>query len=731
MIKEEEILNQALLHHQKGNFQEAQALYGKILQQNPNNDSALYFLGVMMQQLGHFDNAVSYIEKAAEFNPMPDYYKDLGNILFDINKTEEAIKYYSKFIALNPDDLDILYNLGILYYKIKDFNKAINCFEKVLSLNINDIEACNNLVNVLFDLGTLLVNKKNLSEAILCYKKAVELQPDNAEAHYNLASAFREKELYTEAIKYYKKALEIKPDFIDAYNNLGLALIKNNETEKAIKYYKKALEIKPDFIDAYNNLGVALDENGETEEAVFYFKKTLEFDKSHIEALNNLGKALFDMAEFEQSIECYRKLLEIKPDYAEAHNNFGVVLNEIDYTDEAVKYFKKALEIKPDYLEVYLNLGKAFYNKGDVKESLKCYEKALEIKPDYAEAYNNLGTLLKENNEPEEAVKYYQKALEIKPAYADAMFGMSVMYLITGDFEKGWEYYEYRFQMSNKQRTKVPAFPMPKWNGSSLENKAIYVYYEQGLGDTLHFARYLPVLADMGAKVIFKPHAGLEELLRNSSLKAEIINNSNPDNIIKFDEHIPLLSIPRVLKANFDNIPAKTGYLKANPVKIAYYKEKYFNNNFFKVGIFWQGRKQHKNDRNRSTLLKYFYKLSQLENIKIYSFQKGYGVEQLDNLPDDIKIVNLGETFNDFSDTAAAMENLDLFITIDTSVAHLAAALGKKTWILLPFVAEWRWLTDKDESYWYESAKLFRQKEPGNWEELFERVIKNIKNMLN
>ncbi|HBH18812.1 MAG TPA: hypothetical protein DDX14_07755, partial [Cyanobacteria bacterium UBA9579] len=455
------------------------------------------------------------------------------------------------------------------------------------------------------------------------------------------------------------------------------------------------------------------------------FEKVIQLNPDYAEGYYNLGNSLQEKGEFEKAQLCFQKSVELKSDFTEAYNNLGLILSKQLQFDKAMEYYKKAIDLDPDYCDSYINLGSALNEKGQSEEARKYFHKALEIKPDFAEAYINLGKSFYLSTDLEESEECYQKALLIKPEYADAYFGLALINLLKGNFDKGWEYYEYRFSLYDQKFLKKPAFTKPKWAGESLQNKTILIHHEQGFGDSLQFVRYLPVLHSMGAKVLFKSPKELEELLKQSDLKAEIINNS----IVEYDMYAYLMSMPYYLKTDSENIPFKDKYLKANPEKINDYREKYFKTDKFKVGIFWQGRKWY-GDKNRSLPLEYFIKLSQLKNIQLYSLQKGDGIEQLENIPSGIDIINLGKTFNDFSDTAAAIENLDLFITIDTSVAHLSAGLGIPTWILLPFTPEWRWGINTNESYWYDSVKLFRQIGTGNWSELMNRVIAEVKRLL-
>lgn len=652
MSEEQEILNLALQHYREKNYRESEILLNQVLAQNSSSDTALYFLGLISYIDNHYDEAVKYIGKAVRINPKADYYKDLGNILFDIDQKEEAISCYNMILALNPDDSEIHYNLALIYQDKKLLKPAISHLENVIRLEPDDVESYNRL-------GIIYYNDlKNIDEAI----------------------------------KYFEKAININPDYADGYFNLGLAYNLLKDTDKAVKCYLKTVELVPDYLNAYFNLGILSSNN--PAEAVKYFKKVIELNPDYAEAFYNLAKSFQELEETEKAVNFYKKAIELKPDFAEAYNNLGTVLNKSDYIEEAVTCFKKAIKLKPDYLD----------------------------------SYNNLGDLYRYRNQTEKAFECYEKALEFDLENPDAITCIGLLYLQKKDFEKGWKFYESRFNTNNKFKPVEPKLSKPRWNGiESLNGKTIYVYCEQGLGDSILFARFLPVLADMGAKVLFKVQPGLEKLFEQSDLKAEIIGYLTPDDSLEFDTYIPLVSLPYALKTQPANIPYSSGYLKADPEKVTFYKEKYFNNNLFKIGINWQCKNIFHQDLHRSIPdISYFYKIARLQGLKIYSLQKGKGVEQLDSLPEDVEIINLGKTFNDFSDTAAAIKNLDLIISVDTSVPLLSGALGKPTWILIEYAADWKWFLDSNDSPWFKNVKLFRQKSFRIWDYPVENIYNNL-----
>jgi len=555
--------------------------------------------------------------------------------------------------------------------------------------------------DVLFDTALQYYQSGNLQQAEMICRQTVKGEPGRADAWYMLGLISGRMGRYDESVCYIDKAILINPDEHFYYNDIGVSLKFKGSLNEAKERLEKAIELKPDYAEAYDNLGAVLQDMGLFDEAVTNHRKSLLLNPYCSVAYNNLGNTLREQGFYDEAVENFKKALSLKPDYAEAYSNMGLALTEKGALDEAVENCRKALELRPGFAGAFNNLGTAFSDKGIIAEAVNNYKKSLTVDPDFSAAHKNLG----------------------------------MTYLLLKDFERGWREYEWRLNIF-----KVPPLAKPKWDGSPLNNKTILVYHEQGLGDTLQFVRFLPELHDKSGakKVMFIPQKGLEQLFRESDLKAEILAPDASAETLEYDTNIHLMSLPLIFRTNFENIPFKgKRYLKANPEKVEWYRKKFFSTTSFsptpytlspaplKLGIFWQGSPEFRRSKDKAIPLPYFYSFCRMPGVKVYSLQKGYGIEQLNDLPEGIEIVNLGETFNDFSDTAAAIENLDLIITIDTAVAHLSGALGKKTWILHPPFAEWRWHLDMDYSPWYEDVRLFRHKELGkkDWEEMMERVV--------
>lgn len=429
----------------------------------------------------------------------------------------------------------------------------------------------------------------------------------------------------------------------------------------------------------------------------------------------------------------YIEILKRNPSELNALNLLGFLKMQINQLNEAILYLEKAVTLHPNFFEACFNLALAYKNNNELNKSIITYKKALQIVPESSETYFNLANIYENQlNDSFTAIEYYKKALEYNKKDSDngLKYALGITCLKIKDFQQGWEYYEARLckefavlTQTMQYRDKITSKPI--WTGEDVKDKTLFVYYESGLGDTILFCRYLSLLKDKCAKVLFCPQICFTEFFKENNFGAEIIDSKTLPDEIDFDYHIPIMSIPYVLKLYTENVPLPEGYIKANIEKTKEYKDKYFNTNKLKVGIKWKGNTSY--DLERVISLKSFYKLFDFKNIQFYSLQKGDGVEELSEIPNSYNVVDLGQTFKTFSDTAAAIENIDLVICNDTSVAHLAGAMGKPCWILLPYIQNWRWSTDTSYCYWYKSVKLFKQNKPGNWDEVFEEVLRELK----
>ncbi len=350
------------------------------------------------------------------------------------------------------------------------------------------------------------------------------------------------------------------------------------------------------------------------------------------------------------------------------------------------------------------------------------FQNALQKKPDFVDVYNKIGFILQNKGLIEEAIKYFQKGLEIEPDNIDSHFNLAFPFLLLGNFEQGWKEYEWRRKLTDFSRRE---FSQQSWDSSDISGKTILLYAEQGFGDTIQFIRYVPLVAKKVTKIIIECQQQLISLFQNIEGIQQII--AYGEQLPLFDIYCPLLSLPLIFRTTIDTIPAEIPYIKVDEVLLQKWKDKTKEHKSeFKVGLSWAGNPKHKNDRNRSFPLETFAPLVKFDNIVFYSLQKGKGSKQAKNPPHGMKLIDYTDEIIDFSDTAALIMNLDLVISADTAVAHLAGALGKPVWTLLPFVPDWRWMLNREDSPWYPTMRLFRQPATGDW----KSVIVNVMNKL-
>jgi len=536
---------------------------------------------------------------------------------------------------------------------------------------------------------------------------------------------------YAEAVESYRELLQTDPANAELYVNIGIALKAQGKSDVAIANYKQAIQLKPELAEAYYNLANAFRDQQRYAEAIENYRQAVTLKPDLAQAYYNMGDALRSNKQPEEAIEAFRKAVTIKPGYAIAHNNLAMILNDIGRSAEAIENYRKAIQSRPDYAQAHNNLGIALKNQGRLDEAIASYAEAVRLKSDYPEAYYNMGIALHARGDHDRALECWQRAIELAPDYAQAHWNRSLVLLLEGRYDEGWREYEWR------RRTNLLAFAYPhkldkpRWDGKPFAGKKLLVHYEQGLGDNLQFVRYLPMVKQLGGTVIFETLKPLGSLLRNFDGIDELIEaspDSPPD--VEFDVYTSLMDLPGIFGTTVDNIPAEVPYLHADPARVECWRGR-LSGAGLKVGLVWSGRPMGTNEvlslQHRSCRLEHFLALADIPDVSLYGLQKGPAAEQAAQLSKQIVARNYGEQFEDFGDTAAAIENLDLVISIDTSVAHLAGAMGKPVWVLLKSDADWRWLLDRDDCPWYPTMRLFRQNKPYDWTEVLGRVADELR----
>jgi len=388
-----------------------------------------------------------------------------------------------------------------------------------------------------------------------------------------------------------------------------------------------------------------------------------------------------------------------------------------------VESYNQAIRLKPDYAEAWSNRGLALQELKQLEAALESYNKSIEIDPDYADAYSGRGNVLLEFKQWEEAVASYDQAIAVKPDYANNYWNKSLALLSGGKYLEGWELYEWRWKKKEFTSPKRN-FSEPLWLGNeSIAGKTILLHSEQGLGDTIQFCRYVKLVADLGARIIFEVESTLIGLLRQFYDISEFIAKGDP--LPPFDTHCPLMSLPLAFKTTIETIPFASKYLSGDPERVAEWSSRLGEKSGPRIGLAWSGSAIHKNDRNRSILLSAMMRHLPPE-FKYVSLQKEFREVDKATLESMKNIAHYGDQLGDFADTAALCELMDVVISVDTSVAHLSGAMGKPTWVMLPYSSDWRWLFDRSDSPWYESARLYRQEKAVDWQGVLARVSADL-----
>jgi Flp pilus assembly protein TadD len=519
-------------------------------------------------------------------------------------------------------------------------------------------------------------NSGRLREAEMILQRTLAAVPDHPRVLELLAIVMHQLGRGSAGIELLRRALDLEPDNAGFRSNLGAMLAGYGEPVKAAAELRKAIALAPNLADAHNNLG---------------------------NVLRTLGEPIEAVAEF-------RKSLAAKADLPEAHNNLGASLQELGRLDEALDELRGALRIRPDYPEALNNLGNVLQELGRPDEAIEKYRSAITIRPNYAEAHQHLAIALRSLNRLDEAMREFRTALELRPRYAEALWGISFLMLLQGDFSNGWRTFESRQHLSH--RSWLFDVAQPLWEGESLEGKSILLYGEQGLGDVVQFARYVPMVKARGGKVVVACQSTLKRFLVGQVGIESIVTEGFA--LPSCDLRCALMSLPRIFQTTPDTIPAKVPYLRADPALSQRWKGRLGElARQLNVGLVWAGNRKHLNDRNRSIPLSAFEPLRRIPGLRLISLQKGDAAGEATASASGM--VDWTSDLSDLAETAALVDNLDLVISVDTSVAHLAGAMGKRAWTLIPFAPDWRWMLNRSDSPWYPTMRLFRQPALHDW----------------
>ena len=606
------------------------------------------------------------------------------------NRLVEAEAIYLRLLDQNPADAECLQLLGLIHADTDRVDTSLQLLRLAIGIAGPKPWLCRNL-------GIILERNGDLAAAAACYRQALEEAPKDHELWAALANTLTSLERWSDAISAWTKALE-SASSIEYRLRLANTLALTGELTNAVAQYDIILGQDPSHIEATFHRAVAYMQENEAPTAIEGFRRTLKLDPLHARAANNLGILYQLDRDYPNATKSYQLAIRSDRTFHVALYNLGTAWLEASHPRNAIGIFRKVLRLNPEHTAAWTNLGNAWLARNQTLTAIDCYEKAHFITPEDAAPEWNLG----------------------------------IVRLLTGDFRRGWEGYERRYDVKGASQRRP--FATPLWRGEPLAGKSLLLHAEQGLGDTLQFIRYASLFEEQGARIIVECQPELLPLLVGSNGVSEWIAAPKRaagatavvpvDHLPETDYQLPMMSAPWRAATVLDSIPFPEGYLRApGAASDRWRKWLRTQGKDLRVGICWAGNPNHKNDRNRSIPPEFLAVLGEVSNVEWVNLQKGHPMAP------SLAMRNAARELNDFADTAGLIENLDLVISVDTSVAHLAGALGKPVWVLVPFAPDWRWLLERSDSPWYAGARLFRQPEAGKWREVLQEVAHALEEM--
>lgn len=600
----------------------------------------------------------------------------------------DAERLYRQILAAQPDHSDSLHLLGVISYQRGDYAQALDQIDIALEKNPQNSLVWNQR-------GLALHRLKRFADALGSYDRALTLWPDHPEALCNRGVALHDLKRFEAALASYDRALAVRPHYAEAFRYRGAALIELKRVDEALASFDRALAIQPDYADALISRGELLMELKRYDEALVSYDRALALALDSAELHYNRGNALRALKQFDQALASFELALARRPDYAWAHSCRGIALHELGRYEEALASQERALALEPDSAITHSNRGVALYHLRRLDEAIASLERALALQPDLAEAH-----------------------------FAEAHYRQ-----LTGDLARGWEKAEWRWQVEPLKSSKKRSMAQPQWSGAQdIAGKTVLLHSADGFGDAIQFCRYAPHVAARGARVILEVLKPQQELMRSLAGVTQILARGEP--LPDYDLQCTLLSLPLAFSTRLETIPAETPYLRAAVSGVEAWNARLGPRSRPRIGIAWSGNPVHHNDRNRSIGLRTFLPLLAGVDATFVSLHREVRAVDAAVLQERNDIVHFGEQLKDYADTAALMANLDLIVAVDTSVAHLAGALAKPVWILLPFMPDCRWLLDRDDSPWYPTARLFRQDATRAWDGVIARVRSALRDYL-
>jgi tetratricopeptide (TPR) repeat protein len=702
-------------HLQAGRWMDAQLCCQQALAIEPDHPDTLHLMGHLGLKAGQDDHAVEWFTKAVAQSPKADYLSSLGTALWRLGRRDEAAMAFDQAARLKPDDAQGWKTLANVLFDMQRLDVALLAYRRVLSLDPRDWDAaCRS--------GYLHYQSGQLEEALAHFGICDELQPNHAPTLYMRSVFLHDLGRFEQAVTEGLRAHALDPSDADTCNAVGAAFQGFRRHGEALQWFDRALGLRPDFDEALYGKAVSLGQMWRVDEALaIHDRLQAALTPGGTITELKLADLLISLGRLEAALACLDRCVERQPDHAPTLQLRAVCLHGLRQPERSLADSRRAHELDPDNAGICNNIGGVLHELGRYEEALRWFETAIDLEPDYVGALNNKALAQAQLDRLADAGATFDYIKSIAPNNAEAALGAANLQLLNGNFAAGWAGREARWNVPNLPIV-YPTFPQPMWlGGSSIAGKTILVYADEGMGDAIQFARYLPMLAALGARVILQAHEVLLPLLSGVAGVSLCVANKSTDALPPFDTYCPMLSLPLAFETRLDTIPAAMPYLPHPTAdRISAWNGRLGPHDRLRVGLVWSGNPDHTNDRNRSIPLGTLAHLLDVD-ANFVSLQKDLRPGDKSIL-EKTDIVDLTADLTDFSETAALLCCLDLVITVDTSVAHLAGALGRPTWILLPHPPDYRWLLDRDDSPWYPTARLFRQTETRDHASVLDRV---------
>jgi tetratricopeptide (TPR) repeat protein len=717
-------LQSALAHHRAGRLREAVTAYQSLLLEAPDDADLLQLLGLALGQMGKHEEAARLLARSLHLQPdRPAVLLNLGHALRSLGRDQEALTCCDRVLALDPSSAGGHRLRAAVLTALGRKQDALAHYGQAVRLAPQDAGA-------LVDLGVALEGAGRAADAFVCFEKAIQLNPNIAAAHHNHAMLSARLGKHEQALQSFDRAVALEPHHAALHNNRANSLKELGRLTDALESYTLALAIEPGDLKTLHNRAVLYVLSARYAEALRDYDELRARGGETDDDLIGRGAALVALDRSAEALVPLQRATTALPHEVEAHIQYGMALLRQSRYTEALASFDRAITIDPNRPDVSTNRGIALVGLDRVEEALTTLQGALDLDRKPADIYTNLGLVYRSLGRNLEALASFRQSLARRPGDPSATFALAFVHLSLGDLKTGWPLYEARF---DEPALRVPKrnFRTPRWNGESLAGRTLLVHAEQGLGDVIQFCRYVRLLVSQGNDVVFEVMPSLKALMRSLPEEVRLVGRGEP--LPAVDYHCPLLSLPGILGTELGTVPAVVPYLAAEPARIEKWRSRIEAIPGLRVGIAWQGTRAVEQliwARGRSMPLAELAPLAQLPGVSLISLQKGEGALQIRDVDFGSRIVDLDPEMDQadeaFLDTAAVMAHLDLVISTDTSIAHLAGALARPAWIALLSAPEWRWLLERSDSPWYPTLRLYRQRRRGNWRSVVTAMAEAI-----